>query len=32
LRLIEKYRGNLSRIVHKKIALGIIDTGEIQLE
>ena len=31
LRLIEKYRGHLSRIMHKKIALGVIDTGEIQL-
>src|SRR3990167_7971725 len=31
LRLIEKYRGNLSRIMEKKIALGIIDTNEIAL-
>ena len=31
LRLIERYRGHLSRIMTKKIALGIIDTGEIQL-
>lgn len=31
IRLIEKYRGHLSRIMHKKIALGVIDTGEIQL-
>ena len=32
LRLIEKYRGHLSRIMTKKIALGIIDTHEIALE
>ena len=32
LRLIEKYRGSLSRIMEKKIALGVIDTGEIALE
>ena len=31
LRLIEKYRGHLSTIMAKKIALGIIDTGEIAL-
>ena len=31
IRLIEKYRGHLSKIMHKKIALGVIDTGEIQL-
>ena len=31
LRLIEKYKGHLSRIMHKKIALGVIDTGEIQV-
>lgn len=31
LRLIEKYRGHLSSIMMKKIALGVIDTGEIAL-
>ena len=31
IRLIEKYKGHLSSIMHKKIALGIIDTGEIQV-
>jgi len=31
LRLIEKYRGHLSRIMEKKIALGIIDTNEIRV-
>ena len=31
IRLMEKYRGHLSTIMHKKIALGVIDTGEIQL-
>ena len=31
IRLIEKYRGHLSKIMLKKIALGVIDTGEIQL-
>ena len=31
LRLIERYKRNLSSIMTKKIALGIIDTGEIQV-
>src|SRR3972149_4431865 len=31
LRLIEKYRGHLSRIMEKKIALGIINTNEVQM-
>ena len=31
LRLIERYRGNLSSIIRKKIALGIINENEIQL-
>ena len=31
LRLIEKYKGHLSGIMTKKIALGVIDTGEIAL-
>ena len=31
IRLIEKYRGHLSSIMHKKMALGIIETGEIQV-
>lgn len=31
LRLIEKYRGHLSRIMTKKIAIGVIDTGEIDM-